>query len=210
MQNNRNSWLTISGAAGILTPIIAFTCIILAIISYPAFSWTDNALSDLGVQSGATASLFNYGLIVSGLCALAFAVGLFIYLGEKTLGKTGTSLFILATIALISIGMFPESAEPMHYYASVTFFFLVPVAMLVIVATCFQLNKPKLAGYTLFAALIAAAPWILQFTVSYVPNVAIPETISAISASAWSVVVGLIMIRNRSSKTEATIAVKAS
>jgi len=73
-------WLKISGACGILTPIVAFTCIFLAIASYPEFSWTGNALSDLGVQEGVTAVLFNSGLIFSGILALIFASGLLIFL----------------------------------------------------------------------------------------------------------------------------------
>lgn len=201
MKNNESRLLRLSGTAGILTPIIAFVCISLAISSYPSFSWTENALSDLGIQSGLTAPMFNYGLIASGLSALVFALGLFRYLGGRSLGKIGTALFILAAIALVSIGLFPESAEPMHYYASVAFFFLVPVALLAIVAAYLQLNKPKLAWFTLLMALIAAAPWILQFGLNYVPNVAIPETISAVSASAWSMVVGQDMIRKPRSKT---------
>jgi len=201
MKNNRSRLLRLSGMAGIVTPMVAFACISLAISSYPSFSWTENALSDLGIQSGLTAPVFNYGLIVGGLSALVFAVGLFRYLGGRSLGKIGTGLFILATIALVSIGLFPESMEPMHYYASVAFFFLVPVAMLAIVAAYFQLNKLKLAWFTLFVALIAATPWILQFGVKYVPNVAIPETISAVSASAWSIVVGQDMIGTPRSKT---------
>jgi hypothetical membrane protein len=205
MKNNKNRWLRISGTAGVITPIIAFTCIILAISSYPGFSWRENALSDLGIQSGSTAPLFNYGLIISGLLALTFAVGLFQYIGERSVGKAGATVFILATVALTLIGVFPESSKPMHYYASVAFFFLVPVAMLVIVVASFQVNKPRLAWFALLTALIAAIPWILQFSVNYVPNVAIPETVSAISASVWSTVVGLGIIRTQRSKTEGTV-----
>ncbi len=197
----KNSWLKLSGAAGVITSIIAFTCISLAILWYPDFSWTNNALSDLGVQIGLTTSLFNYGLIVSGLLALVFAVGMFFYLREKILGEAGAAVFILAALALVSIGLFPENVEPMHYYASVAFFLLVPVAMLFLVAGFYQLGRRGVAWFTLLAGLVAAAPWVLQFAVDYVPNVAIPETISAVSASTWSIVVGSIMLRNVGSKT---------
>ena len=44
---------------GIVAPMIAFVCIGGAITSYPQFSWTNNALSDLGVISGITENLFS-------------------------------------------------------------------------------------------------------------------------------------------------------
>ncbi len=199
--SKRNPWLRPSGAAGVIAPAIAFTCIILAILSYPDFNWMSNALSDLGVQRGLTAPLFNYGLIVSGLLAVVFAVGMLSYLREKILGKAGAAVFILATIALVSIGLFPENVGPMHYYASVAFFLLVPVAMIFLVAGFYQLGRRGVAWFTLLTGLVAAVPWVLQFAVDYVPNVAIPETISAVSASAWSIVVGSIMLRKGGSKT---------
>ena len=70
-------WLRISGACGGLTPVVAFVCIFLAIVSAPGFSWAESALSDLGVVAGVTSVLFNYGLIVSGILGFIFATSLF-------------------------------------------------------------------------------------------------------------------------------------
>jgi hypothetical protein len=36
-------------------------------------------------------------------------------------------------------------------------------------------------------AVVAALPWILPLAFHYVPNVDIPETISAIAVSAWTI-----------------------
>jgi len=66
-------WLKISGVSGVLAPLVAFTLISLAITSHPQFSWTGNALSDLGVVEGVTAVLFNSGLIIGGILAIIFA-----------------------------------------------------------------------------------------------------------------------------------------
>lgn len=84
--------------------------------------WTENALSDLGVQESFTATLFNYGLIISGIMTLVFASGLLALLHKKTFGKVGSFTFMFATLALIAIGAFPENARPMHYLASVLLF----------------------------------------------------------------------------------------
>jgi hypothetical membrane protein len=198
MESKNARWLKISGISGIITPIIAFTFILLAIASCPEFSWTENALSDLGIKPGITAPLFNYGLIVSGIIALVFATGLFIYLNDRALGRIGALTFILATLALFAIGSFPENVRPTHYYVSVAFFVLFPISMLVIVAASLLAGEVKMGLFTLLVAVIAAAPWILYFSMRFVPNDAIPETISALSASVWAVVLGYKMLRHAS------------
>ena len=194
MISRKTTWLKASGICGILTPIIAFTCILLAISYSPSFSWTQNALSDLGIQSGTTTPLFNYGLISSGIIALIFASGLFSFLGDKLLGKIGAAVFTLAVVSLTAIGVFPESVRPTHFYVSVAFFMLFPISMLLIVATFLLADKKQLGWFTFIVAMIAAVPWVLQFTVPYVENVAIPETISAVSASMWAIALGYKMI----------------
>src|SRR5665648_172520 len=117
MSETRNFvYQRIGAASGIIAPIIAFVCILTAIASYPKFSWTNNALSDLGVVSGLTASLFNFGLFVSGVLALIFSLfGLFNYFRKYWIGKIGSTVFAAATIALIAISVFNENFSPTHY-----------------------------------------------------------------------------------------------
>jgi hypothetical membrane protein len=191
----KESWLKISGVSGILTPIIAFTCILLAINYSPEFSWTENALSDLGVQEGVIATLFNYGLIISGILTLIFATGLFIFLSDKSLGRIGAFILILDALALTAIGIFPENVKPMHYYASVAFFVLLPIAAFVIGATFLLMAKVKMGLFTFLAAIVAATIWIIQFSIRFVSGVAIPEVVSALSASMWSIVLGFEMFK---------------
>ena len=198
MKSRNAAWLKISGIAGIITPVVAFACILLAIASYPQFSWVENALSDLGVKPGLTAPLFNYGLIVSGFLALVFATGLFKFLRQRILGKIGVFIFILGTLALIAIGIFPENISPTHYYVSVAFFVFLPVSMLVLVAAFLLVRKVKMALFTLLVAIVAVAPWILYFSIRFVPGVAIPEAISALSASTWAIVLGYRMVKQAS------------
>jgi hypothetical membrane protein len=194
------TWLKISGVCGILAPIVAFTFISLAITSYPQFSWTENALSDLGVQEGATAILFNSGLIMGGILSFIFAFSLFTVLGDKTLGKVGAVLFILVALALTSIGIFPENVKPTHYYVSVMFFALLPISAFII-GTAFLLKTNfKMGFFTFLVAIVAAAVWIIHWTIGFGSNVAIPETLSGISASTWAIVLGFKMLKADTSK----------
>jgi hypothetical membrane protein len=201
--NQRNAvWLKISGICGILTPIVACAFILPAIVLYPQFSWTANALSDLGVVSGATAILFNSGLVISGVLALLFASGLFIVFRENMLGRIGASIFLLGALALIAIGIFPENVKPMHYYVSVTFFVLLPISMFMIGAAFLSMARLKTGVFTFLLAMFAVIVWVVQFSARFVSGVAIPETLSALSASTWSVVLGFKMLQEISHSSD--------
>lgn len=178
MNKEDDSWLKISGVCGVLAPIIAFAFVLSAIASHSQFSWLDNALSDLGVVDGATAVLFNLGLIISGVLTLIFSVGLFMLLHNKVLGFAGNLLLAVDALALALIGIFPESARPMHYYASVAFFALFPISILLICAEFLSSSRKKMGLFTFVTAAFAAIVWTVQFTVRPVPGVAIPETLS--------------------------------
>ena len=185
------NWLKTSGISGIIVPPIAFTLILLAIAYSPNFSWTENALSDLGVQEGVTAILFNNGLIFSGVLAILFATGLFIFLQENLLGRIGAFVFVIDAFALTAIGVFPENVEPVHFYASVTFFVLFPISMFFLGAAFLRMSKMKLGFFTFIVAIVAAVVWAIPFG----KGVAIPEALSALSASAWSIVLGFKMLK---------------
>jgi hypothetical membrane protein len=186
----------IGAAAGLAAPIVGFTCILTAITSHHAFSWTNNALSDLGVISGVTGPVFNLGLSTTGVLAFCFAVfGLYGYLGKSWVGKIGALVFALGSLALVAIGVFNENFSPTHYLVSVAFFVLMPIAMFIITCSFLLTRRAKMAVMTTLVGFAAALPWILQFTVRYVPNVAIPEFLSGLVVSAWTVFISYRMLK---------------
>ncbi len=187
----------IGGACGIAAPILAFTCILIAIASYPAFSWTNNALSDLGIIPGLTGPLFNFGLYASGFLAFNFAVfGLFTYFGKRWVGKIGSVVFVATTLALMAIGVFNESFSPTHYLVSVAFFALAPISLFVITCAFAVAHQRGMSAFTCLVGIVAALPWLLQFAFNYVPNVAIPETVSALAVSVWAVILAAKMLKS--------------
>jgi len=185
------NWLKIFGISGIIAPLIAFTLILLAIALSPGFSWKENALSDLGVQGGVTAVLFNTDLEITGVLAILFATGLFRFLKENLLGRIGALVLVLDALALTAIGVFPENVEPIHHYASVAFFALLPTSMLFLGAAFLRTSRTKVGFFTFIAAIVATVVWIIPFG----EGVAIPETLSGLSASAWAIVLGINMLR---------------
>lgn len=201
MKTGNVLWLRLSGVCGILTPLVAVVCISLAIASYPQFSWLEDALSDLGVVSGVTAILFNCGLIISGILCFMFATGLFPFLGRSVVSRTGTFVFVLATVALVLIGVFPENVRPVHYLVSVAFFVLLPISMLIVTGAFWLKRQVRMAGFTLVAAFAAAAPWVLLLFVDYVQGVAVPEAVSAAAGAVWALMLSNKMLKQVSRAT---------
>ena len=185
----------LGAAAGVAAPVLAFICISFAILSYPAFSWTENALSDLGVVEGAPMTVFNLGLVITGTLAVVFAAGVFSYSEGNVTGKVGSAIFATACVALLCIGIFNEHYSPTHYIVSVAFFSLAPIAFFILTSAFYLKGNRRLALFSVALGVVAATPWILQFTINYVPNVAIPEAISAGAIGVWAVAVSATILR---------------
>jgi hypothetical membrane protein len=192
--------MQVAGICGITAPIFAFACILAAVASWSQFSWTNNALSDLGVQSGATAAIFNVGLVVCGVLCMAFAAGLFRLVGNRLIGKAGVFLFVLACVFLVAIGIFNENFRPIHYDVSVGFFVSLPISVLVLVGALWLAGEHRLSIFSLALGLAAAVPWVLQFTVPYVSGVAVPESASGLAGAVWAIVLSVKMLRKSRSK----------
>jgi len=182
--------------SGMAAPVLAFSCILIAIYSYPPFSWTNNALSDLGIVPGLTGIVFNFGLYASGFLVFNFAVfGLYSYLGQRWVGKIGSGAFAAVGLALMGIGFFPENVVPAHYFFSVAFFVLMPISLLIITGAFAIMRQAKMAVFTLLIAVAAALPWALYFTIHYVSGVAIPEFVSALASSIWALLLSYKMFK---------------
>jgi len=175
--------LRIAGLCGVATPVVAFLCIFLAISLSPWFSWSANALSDLGV--GEAASVFNSGLMAGGILTMVFAAGLSMAFRGRALGRVGAVLLFFDAIALFGIGLFSEAAGVIHLYFSVAFFVLFPISLFLLGASAIVAGSKKFGIFTIAAGILAALPWAFSWE-----GVAIPETISALVASTWSVTQG--------------------
>jgi hypothetical membrane protein len=182
--------------AGLAAPIVAFLCVFSAIASYSQFSWTDNALSDLGIVKGLTSGVFNFGLVVAGVLGVVFAaLGLFNFFTKSSLGKVGSGFFVATCVALVCIGVFNENFSPTHYLVSVAFFSLAPITLFILTLAFIHRGNRSLAVLSVTTGAIAAASWILEFTLYYVSGVAVPETISALAVAVWVVAVVVKMLR---------------
>jgi hypothetical membrane protein len=177
---------------GIVGPFYALMSIMIAILlssfgSTPAsnwFTWTGNALSDLGhpVLHPTSAIIFNSGLVVGGIVTIFFALGLAISVRKNMLAVVGSGILLIATAALVCVGLFNEAFSPWHYLFSVTLFASMSLSLLVLGAAM-AINKPTrwFGIATLLLGVVAASPWLL---LSWA-HPAIPEIISAVTVYVW-------------------------
>jgi hypothetical membrane protein len=186
------------GLFGIISPILTFILISLAILYAPWFSWTGNALSDLGVHDE-SAVLFNSGLIVGGILNIVFAVGVMRFYRNHTVGRDGAFFLLLAGIFLASIGIFPETAPSnIHYMVSVAFFAAFPMSLLIQSAALLPTSTHRnLGAFTLVMAITAVIPWTIWMPLKPYRGVAIPELVSALAAATWSIVMGSTLLREK-------------
>jgi hypothetical protein len=73
---------------------------------------------------------------------------------------------------------------------------LAPISLFVITEALWLAHQRFLSVFTVLAAIVAALPWILLLVFEYVPNVAIPEFVSGLALSAWSVGIGIKMLQH--------------
>jgi hypothetical membrane protein len=178
----------IAGVCGIFIPVVIFTCLGLSIVSSPWFTWTQHALSDLGIQPN-IAVVFNYGLILGGILALIFSLGLIQILSYKI----GAYLLALSSLALIGIGVFPETIFVLHFLTSASFFVLLTIALLIIGLTSKKNSfEHKIGTVALVLALIAISSIVFLF---HFEGIAIAEAFSCFPAFIWCSIVGIQMTR---------------
>ena len=171
---------------GVITPIISLSFITVAIAYTPQFNWFTWALSDLGVHEAAF--IFNNGLIIGGILAVVFAVGLMQVLRKQVLGFVGAFTLVLSSINLCAIGVFPESTGRIHSYVSLAFFTLLAISVFLIGTSLIREPSQRYLG--LFTILTVVVGSVAALAVPH-EGVAIPEMIGSIAASVWAVVLSI-------------------
>jgi hypothetical membrane protein len=187
-ERNNHGVTRVAGVCGILIPVVIFVCLGVSIAASPWFTWTQHALSDLGISKN-TAGLFNYGMILGGILVLIFSIGL----RKMVSNKIGSSLLTVSSFALIGIGLFPETLFVPHFITSASFFILLTLTLLVIGLTLRKNQFERSIGSLAFVfAIVAISSSVFLFRLE---GIAIPEALSCFPAFVWCSVVGIKMMR---------------
>jgi len=162
--------------AGILGLLIPYVCIFTSIALSPWFSWSKNALSDLGhsVKSN-VAPVFNLGLVIGGILIYQYSTSLSNY------SKMLTHYFLaFSALLLVLIGVFDEVYGLIHFIVSLAFFITVLLTTLVYVYE----KRSKIA---IIAFIIGVCSWVVYGLRVFEIGVSVPEILSAFAVTSWVV-----------------------
>ena len=148
----------IAGACGITSQLVVLTALLVTISSSPWFSWTEYDMSVLGVKGSAKA-LFNWGLFLTGVLSLVFAIGLRRSLLSSRLGQLGMVSLILGSIALSAVGIFPRTIDLPHDLSSVAFFVFIVMAFSLIGTAALTTSQTRWGLLSLTAGALMIIYW---------------------------------------------------
>lgn len=91
-------------------PVLAIATVLAAVAAYPGFNHATQYISELGGAKAARPEIFNFGIMLSGLAAMAAGVGYSLVLVEHRRPISGVFIalcFIAGGIGLIGAAIFP-------------------------------------------------------------------------------------------------------
>ncbi len=163
-------------------PVIFILGLAFVIHANPWFSFTGNALSDMGSIRNPVNYYFNGFLMIFATLGFIAAIG--------TLRNGLSYLMPLAMVFLFLVGVFPEEYPP--HAPSAVLFYLLALADIAIIG----IKLGRSAGYVWsVSAVLTFALMLYLIKARVFRGLAIPELIGAATILAWFVYIGLLQLR---------------
>lgn len=172
------AWSGVAGSGLGLTATLAATLL------SPTFSWTANALSDLGAPTAANPWLFNGGLVVAGVIAMPFAWVLFAT-ARHVLEHVGAASFAGSVVGLALVGLFPVGTA-LHAPAAVAYFLLFTVAMWLYGTGAALAGDVRRGLVSIWLGIGHVLAWLAWVAVGP-DGIAVPELVGSVILLAWLV-----------------------
>jgi hypothetical membrane protein len=183
-----------SGICGIALPIIFLVVLFVSIQYAPWFSWTNNAISDLGRPEFGL-DFFNYTLIAVGILLLFFSFGLYYSLKKE---RAGPLILAISSLYFIGVGIFPLP-DPNHVDISGLFFIAFPLGFLILGLHMHTQATPFIKIMGIYAIGITGIAGCSPIFLLLYSGIAIPEIIILTPGFFWCMRFGIHML---SLKTE--------
>lgn len=182
-------FIKIFGISGIILPIIFILGLILSISKAPWFSFTDNAISDLG-RSEFSILLFNYTLVAVGILLLIFSVGLYYSLNRERIGPT---VLALSSLYFIGVGVYPLPSS-IHVDISGLFFIAFPLSFVILGLNLYKKQNFFLKNMGFIALIISIIAGFSPIAMIFFKGIAVPEIIIIIPGLLWCMKYGINII----------------
>ena len=174
---SRRRFARLSGPAA---AVVTIGSILLATALSGTFDWWTSALSDLGTV-GATAWLFNGGLVLGCLAGLPYGWALWSAAADG-LGGIRASAYVLTLLSMAGVGLFP-AGKALHFPFAISFFLFGAFTLVVDGVARFRLQTGKLS---LLAGVASPAVWPLWLRwLAPDGGIAVPEFVGAVLFALW-------------------------
>ena len=180
----------ITGVCGIISQLVGLTALLVAISSSPWFSWTEDHISVFGVE-GSAKTLFNGGLILAGIFSLIFAIGLGRCLLSGRLGQLAMVSFILGSIAVFDMGVFPRTFDFMHGASTTAFFVFITLALLLIGVAAITASQMAWGLLSITAGVLVAG---ILLVLGPLEGGAIAQMLTYLPWSLWTIAFGIMLL----------------
>lgn len=186
--------------AGVIGPLATILLTILDTFISPWFTWTGNALSDLGVHP--YSYLFNYSLIFEAIMNCLFVLGLKPYFNLRNGTAAG---LIISGISLGFVGIFVETYHLYHLTFALIYFILFPVSI-ILFSREVRRKHPVQSRIGYAVSIISLVDIVMGILLGFNAfkgislGLAIPEMVEATLLGGWSIYIASWTLRLSSGK----------
>ncbi len=186
----------LTGICGILGSVLPLVMVLSATFLSSWFSWSANALSQLGV--GEQATLFNSAMLLGGGLNFLFALGLYKYLPHVRFTRSGVFSIMASSVCLALVGVFTVDNLVLHGIVAFGYFVLGPAGFLLIGYSTEEHVIRQFSFVCGVSALLAilVLPFVI-FVLSFEIGFAVPELVEGLIISAWTIYMSTRLLRQR-------------
>ncbi|MGC8691560.1 MAG: DUF998 domain-containing protein [Thermoplasmata archaeon] len=179
---------------GFVSSIFSISLVFISALISKNFSWENNYLSDIGAkQFGFIPYIFfTIGMITGGLLlSIYFIITIYEYKKHKGMFFS-ESLFLISSISMTMIAVFPEgSPDNLHYIFSFIFFLIFPVGMIFTGIIFYKYLKKFSQGTFMLASLA----FLLDITILIRAEKASSEMLVSFIIFIWFLLFNYLMFK---------------
>jgi hypothetical membrane protein len=189
-------FLRLTGVCGILGSTLPLFMVLLATFLSSWFSWSVNALSELGV--GEQAPLFNSAMLIGGALNFLFALGLLHYFDKEKLIRAGIVSIMISSFSLALVGVFTIDYHVLHGIAAFGYFVMAPAGFLLI---GFGTKEQTIKNLSFACGLVALLAILVLPAIIFVLPIrvgfAVPELVEGLIIAVWTVFMSARLFRQQ-------------
>lgn len=176
----------LAGPAAIVVSVVGIfgSAILASFVTGSWFTWTGNALSDLGAAGEPTAPLFNGSLVLGGVLGVLFV---------WRVGRAATTAWHRVGVLLLGVGLASSSLvgvfnlpHPLHTPFALAYFVLFTLGLVAHGSGDAVAGHPHRGVRTIWLAVAHVSAWV---ALAFLPfdGIALPEVVGAGTLWVWTV-----------------------